>query len=242
MDYIIIIALVSLSGLFSGLTLSLLSLTKNELERKIALGDARARKVYSVRKKGNLLLCTLLIGNVAVNSTLAIFLGNVISGFAGGLIATGLIVIFGEILPQATFSKFVLTVGAKTAWLVKIFIFIFYPICGPIAWVLDKTLGDEMPTIYSKRELIKIIEEHEDSPQSVIDRDEERIVKGALSYSNKVAGQIMTSRHRVYILPADKVLDDKLLNRIKKKGHTRIPVYKKSVRKIIGILDRKSVV
>ena len=35
MDYIIVVVLVALSGLFSGLTLGLLSLDKSELERKI---------------------------------------------------------------------------------------------------------------------------------------------------------------------------------------------------------------
>ena len=155
MDYLIVIILVLLSGLFSGLTLGLLSLDKNELKRKISLGNKQAKKVYTVRKKGNLLLCTLLLGNVAVNSTLAIFLGNIASGVIAGLIATGLIVIFGEIIPQATFARYALAVGARTAWLVKIFIIILFPICWPIAWVLDKTLGEEMPTVYSKKELMK---------------------------------------------------------------------------------------
>ena len=77
---LISIILVALSGLFSGLTLGLLGLNKTELERKIKLGDKRAKKVYKVRKNGNLLLCTLLMGNVAVNSALAIFLGSIASG------------------------------------------------------------------------------------------------------------------------------------------------------------------
>lgn len=242
MDYIIILTLVLLSGLFSGLTLGLLSLSKSELERKIKLGDERAKEVYSVRKKGNLLLCTLLIGNVAVNATLAIFLGNVASGFTGGLIATGLIVIFGEILPQATFSKFALAVGAKTAWLVKIFIIIFYPVCGPIAWVLDKALGDEMPTIYSKRELVEIIEEHENSEESDIDFDEERIIKGALSYSEKKVGEIMTPRKKIYSLSSKRIFNDSLAVELKKRGHTRIPVYFKEIDKVMGILYVKDLV
>ena len=54
MSYVIVIFLVALSGLFSGLTLGLLSLDKAELKRKISLGDKDAKKVYPVRKKGNL--------------------------------------------------------------------------------------------------------------------------------------------------------------------------------------------
>lgn len=242
MDYIIVIALVLLSGLFSGLTLGLLSLDKNELERKISLGNKEAKKVYAVRKKGNLLLCTLLLGNVAVNSTLAIFLGNIASGVAAGFIATGLIVIFGEIIPQASFARYALIIGAKTAWLVKIFIIIMFPIVWPISWLLDKFLGDEMPSVYSKKELMKIVEEHEDSKDSDIDSDEERIIKGALSFSEKIVEEVMTPRTVVYALALDANLDSNLLNKIKREGFTRIPVYKETIDDVVGILYTKDLI
>jgi metal transporter CNNM len=242
MSYLIVILLVVLSGLFSGLTLGLLSLDKTELERKISLGNKQAKKVYSVRKRGNLLLCTLLLGNVAVNSTLAIFLGNIASGVIAGFAATGLIVIFGEIIPQATFARYALAVGAKTAWLVKIFIFILFPICFPIAWILDRALGDEMTTIYSKRELMKIVEEHEGSKESDVDEDEKRIIKGALSYSDKTAKEIMTPRTVVYALDAETQIDDKLLSEIVRKGFTRIPVYKDRLDNIVGLLFAKDLI
>lgn len=242
MDYFIVIVLVLLSGLFSGLTLGLLSLDKNELKRKISLGNKEAKKVYSVRKRGNLLLCTLLLGNVGVNSTLAIFLGDIASGVAAGFIATGLIVIFGEIIPQATFARYALQVGAKTAWLVKFFMLILLPICWPIAWILDKVLGEEMPGVYSKKELMKIIEEHEGSKQSDVDADEERIIKGALSYSNKTVEKVMTPRTVVYALEANTVLNKKMLDQICERGFTRIPIYKKSTDNIIGVLYAKDLI
>jgi metal transporter CNNM len=242
MDYFIVIILVFLSGIFSGLTLGFFSLNKDDLERKAELNDEEAVKIYKVRKDGNLLLCTLLIGNVAVNSTLSIFLGSITSGFAAGLIATSLIVIFGEIIPQATFSRYALAIGSKLVWLVRFFIFIFYPICRPLAWVLDKILGEEMPTIYSKKELVKLIEDHEDLKESDIDADEERIIKGALSFSGKVVRDIMTPRTEVKALPYRQKLDEKTINKISKTGHSRIPIYKNDINEIIGILYVKDLV
>jgi len=242
MDYLAVILLILLSGLFSGLTLGLLSLDKNELERKISLGDKQAKKVYSVRKQGNLLLCTLLLGNVGVNSTIAIILGNIASGVVAGFLATGLIVIFGEIIPQASFARYALKIGAKTAWLVKIFMFILFPVCWPISWMLDKALGEEMPNIYSKKELMKIVEEHEGSKESDVDADEERIIHGALSYSDKNAEQIMTPRTVVYSLEVDSILNKKLLTEIKEEGFTRIPIYQESIDNIIGVLYIKDLI
>ncbi|MCK4892083.1 MAG: CBS domain-containing protein, partial [Candidatus Pacebacteria bacterium] len=119
------------------------------------------------------------------------------------------------------------------------FIFLFYPISRPIAWALDRGLGKEMPTIYSKHELIKIIEDHEDSEESDIDIDEEKILKGALSYSSKTVNDILTPRTEIFALPFDQKLTKKNIEKIFEKGHSRIPVYKKDLDNIVGILYAK---
>jgi len=237
--YTITIALVVLSALFSGLTLGLMGLNAQELKRKASLGDVNAKKIYSVRKRGNFLLTTLLVGNVAVNSTLAIFLGSIATGVIAGLVATGLIVIFGEIIPQAIFSRFALQFGAKFVWLVKLFFLLLFPVVLPIAWVLDKALGEEIPAIYSKRELIKIIEEHEDSPDSDLKEDEERIIKGALTFSYKKVREVMTPRIATVSIEASQVLDKKLIQHIADSAYSRFPVYEEDMDKIIGVLYLK---
>ncbi|MBT4277935.1 HlyC/CorC family transporter [Candidatus Falkowbacteria bacterium] len=241
-EYFIILFLVFFSALFSGLTLGFFSLNKDDLERKAELGDEQAKKVYSVRKNGNLLLCTLLIGNVAVNSVLSIFLGSIASGFMAVLIATSLIVVFGEIIPQAAFSRYALLLGAKLIWLVKGVIFIFYPLSWPLAWALDKILGAEMSTVYSKKELVKLIEDHEDSRHSDIDEDEERILKGALSFSHKTVRDIMTPRVAMFSLPEDQKIDTKTVKKILNSGHSRIPVHSKNQDTIIGIFYVKDLI
>lgn len=240
MTYLIVIILISFSALFSGLTLGLMGLNAAELKRKMSLGDKDAAKVYAVRKRGNLLLTTLLIGNVAINSTLAIFLSSIASGLVAGLAATGLIVIFGEIIPQAVFSRFALLLGARIAWLVKIIIFILLPITWPIAWILNKTLGDELATIYSKRELVKIIEEHEDSKESDVRAEEERIAIGALTFSNKKVSDIMTPRAAVISFEASQGIDNDFLEALRDSGHSRFPVYREKIDDIVGILYLKN--
>jgi len=236
MTYLISIVLIIMSGFFSGLNLGLMSLSAQELKRKMALGDKQAEKVYAVRRRGNLLLCTLLVGNVAVNAALAIFLGSITTGFLAGLITTALITIFGEITPQAVFSRFALSLGAKTAWLVRIFIIVLFPICWPISWVLDKTLGGEIPAVYSKQELVKIIEEHEDSRASELDEAEERIIKGALTFSDKTVADIMTPRTVVKAFETKDKIDEKLLRKIRSFGLSRFPVYKDDLDRVVGIL------
>jgi metal transporter CNNM len=107
----LIIVLICLSALFSGLTLGLMSLDKTGLEIVMSGDDpkaaAYAKAIYPVRDDGNLLLCTLLLGNVAVNALLSILLAEYAGGIVGFVASTFLIVIFGEILPQAFVSLFV---------------------------------------------------------------------------------------------------------------------------------------
>ena len=242
MAYVVSIVLILFSALFSGLTLGLMGLDKHELERKVKLGDKSAKKVYRVRRRGNLLLTTLLLGNVGVNAILSIFLGSIATGVVAGFAAIALIFIFGEILPQAVISRHALAFGARTAWLVRIIIVLLYPVCGPIAWALDKMLGREMPTLYSRGELLSIIKEHGSSGESEIDRDEERIMKGALTFSKKKVKDVMTPKSIIKIVHLDEKLDDKLMNRLKNTGHSRVPVYNKTKDDVVGVLHVKDLV
>ena len=129
----IVLALILLcfSGLFSGLNLGLMALDPVTLKIVMKSGSSRqkwaARMIYRVRKHGNYLLCTLLLGNVLVNSAFTILLGDVLTGpiaIAGSTLA---IVIFGEIIPQAICSRYGLYIGAYTIPLTYIFMVLTFP-------------------------------------------------------------------------------------------------------------------
>lgn len=242
MDYLIVATLLFFSAIFSGLTLGFFSLNKNDLERKEKLGDTRAEKILVVRRDGNLLLSTLLVSNVAVNSILSIFLGSITTGVMAALIATLLIVVFGEIIPQASFSRNALSFGSRFVWLVIFFRAIFYPITKPISISLDKILGEELPTVYSKKELMQMIEEHEDSPISDIDADEERIIKGALGFSEMRVQDVMTKADDVFMLSSKDILDKETINKIIEEGFSRIPVHSGTKTTIVGVLYAKDLI
>lgn len=233
--------LVIMSALFSGLTLGLMSLDIFDLKRKMDLGDIDAKRVYKIRRKGNLLLSTLLLGNIAVTSTISILLESIAGGLWAGIITTGVIFVFGEVLPQAYVSRVAIKFGSITAPITEIFIFVFYPICGPVAYILDKLLGSELPTIYTKHEIAKLVAEHEDHPDSTIDADEERIIHGALQFSDEKVSNIMTPIDKVVMVRENDEVGEDLLDKMKGSGRSRFPVLDTNSQ-VIGILYAKDLV
>lgn len=241
MDILFIIALIAASGMFSGLTIGLLGLSVDEVQRSSDLGDKNAILVLPIIRKGNLLLVTLLLGNTATNATLSIFLGAIVgTGIMAGVISTALILIFGEILPAAILTRHALLVGARVAGLVKVLIFILYPVSGPIALILDRVLGKELPTMLDRRELQHVIEAHHRSIDSDIDTLDRDLLLGTLSLQDKTAEQIMTPIEEVYTVGYKDPLSVTMIKELKASGYTRFPVLQDD--RIIGVLNIKDLV
>ncbi len=241
MEIVVVVALLIASGTFSGLTIGLMSLSVDEVARLADLGNKDAIRVLPIIKRGNLLLVTLLLGNTAVNATLSIYLGGVVGeGVLAGVISTALILIFGEILPAAILTRHALYVGAKVSNMVKAIIVVLYPISAPIAFALNRVLGEEVPSMLSRRELRHVIETHHKSDRSDIDALDRDMLLGALSLQEKRAGGIMTKRQDVYTLNLKERLTTDLVAQLKESGYTRFPVTK--AQKVVGILNIKRLV
>lgn len=238
----IILGLLFLSGLFSGLNLGLMSLGKEELQRKIKLGDDRASIVYQLRKNGNLLLCTILIGNVLVNNILAVYMSEMFTGTIAVIISTALVVVFGEILPQAICARYPLDIGSKAAPFFRIIMYSLYVICKPLSMLMDYFLGPEPTVRHSKFEIGEMIKDHEADETTDIDSREAKTIMGALTFSEKTAWEVMTPKKNVYRFYEGDKITTELIEDIKKKGHTRIPIFKDHEDKVIGVVLVKNLI
>lgn len=159
----IILTCLAFSSLFSGLNLGLMALNNTELKiisnTGTQLERKHAEKIIPIRVHGNYLLCSILLGNVMVNSTFTILLDDLTSGLVAVITSTLAIVILGEITPQAVCSRHGLAIGARTIHVTKIVMAVTFPLAYPISKILDWVLGEEIGAVYTRerlKELIKV--------------------------------------------------------------------------------------
>ncbi|XP_058134097.1 metal transporter CNNM4 isoform X1 [Dasypus novemcinctus] len=236
---LLILALLVLSGMFSGLNLGLMALDPMELRIVQNCGTDKekryARKIEPIRRKGNYLLCSLLLGNVLVNTSLTILLDNLIgSGLVAVASSTVGIVIFGEIVPQALCSRHGLAVGANTIGLTKVFMLLTFPLSFPISKLLDCVLGQEIGTVYNREKLMEMLKVTE--PYNDLVKEELNMIQGALELRTKTVEDVMTQLQDCFMIRSDATLDFNTMSEIMESGYTRIPVFEDEQSNIVDIL------
>ncbi|MEE4190612.1 MAG: DUF21 domain-containing protein, partial [Halieaceae bacterium] len=127
---------VSQSAMFSGSNLAFYRLSRLRLEVE-AQRDERASRVLRLRQDSNFLLATILWGNVAINVLLALLANSVMVGVAAFLFSTFIITWFGEIMPQAYFSRHPLRTAALLAPVIRFYQFVLFPVARPTSKFLD---------------------------------------------------------------------------------------------------------
>ncbi|KAJ8385955.1 hypothetical protein AAFF_G00177760 [Aldrovandia affinis] len=231
--------LLVLSGMFSGLNLGLMALDPMELRIVQSCGTDKekryASKIEPIRRKGNYLLCSLLLGNVLVNTTLTILLDDLIGSGLGAVVASTIgIVIFGEIVPQALCSRHGLAVGANTILVTKFFMLVTFPLSFPISKLLDCVLGQEIGTVYNREKLVEMLRVTE--PYNDLVKEELNMIQGALELRTKTVEDVMTPLSNCFMIHNDAVLDFNTMSEIMESGYTRIPVYEDESSNIVDIL------
>src|SRR5262249_59820095 len=101
------------SGLFAGVNLATFSLSRLRLEIEARTGNRDAIKVRELRRNSNLTLSTIVWGTVATNVILTLLSESVLSGVGAFFFSTFAIAFFGELIPQAYFSRHALRMTAR---------------------------------------------------------------------------------------------------------------------------------
>ena len=207
-----------------GFASSLLLTSRYELKKRAQKDDVKAKIIYALTADGREVLIALLIGSVFVITLIALLLDSIMWTLLAALVATMLVSIGGILLPFAFGEKLGLNVTAKLAPIASKILLVMRPITRPLATILDKAVGKKS-LLYSKDQLLHIIDDHTKSPYADISVDEARLVRHSLEFGTKKIGDIMVPRKVVTMVSASDQMGPILMNELHASGHSRFPVY-----------------
>jgi metal transporter CNNM len=155
-----ILLCVTLAGILSGLNLAVFSVSRLKLEVEAAGGNRDALRVLTLRKDVNFLLATIIWSNVAVNVFLTLLSDSVLTALQAFFFSTIAITLFGEIVPQAYFSRNAMHICARLAPMLNLLQAKLYPVAKPTAMILDRWLGPEGVALFRERDFRALMSKH----------------------------------------------------------------------------------
>jgi hypothetical protein len=167
------------SAMFSGLNLGFFGISRLRLEIQAEAGDKDAQRILYLRKDAHLLLATILWANVSSNVLLTIFTDSFLTGTLAFIVSTVAITLFGEITPQAYFSKNALRMSKFLYPFVRFYQIVLFVIAKPTALLLDHWLGKEQIVYFQEKEFIVLLRRHASERVSDVERMESL---GALNF------------------------------------------------------------
>lgn len=197
------------------------------------------------------LLVTLLTGNIAANSTVAItgivitklsidfFTLSTTSTYIVAFITILItILVFSESIPRAIAIQNPVRFTQRYYYLVRVFQFLFYPIAKVLAKsaiVLENRLPKSL-NIISSDDIIDFTEENETNKS--FDGEEREIFENVVEFRHTVVKEIMTSRVNISAVSTEDALGD-VIELIKEKKLSRLPLYTNNLDSIVGIIYAK---
>ncbi|XP_035029240.1 metal transporter CNNM1 [Hippoglossus stenolepis] len=233
------VLLLALSALCSGLNISMLALDPVELRVLQNSGTEKeqkyARKIESVRKHGNYILCTVVLGNVLTNTCFVVWMCQILGMTALSTTFCTLGIFFiGEILPHSLASRHSLAIASKTLCATRLLMLLFFPIAYPVSKILDIMLHQEISSFYTREKLVAMLRVTD--PYHDLVKEELNIIQGALELRTKTVEDVLTPLSDCYMLSSDAVLDFCTMSDVMQSGFTRIPVYENDRSNIVDIL------
>jgi putative hemolysin len=262
MEFLFILFLILLNGIFAMSEIAVLSSRKSKLQKLANDGDKKAKIALEISKSPGRFISTIQIGITLVGifagafgeATIAQKLAGQIKsipliGQNSELIALGLVVsvitflslVIGELVPK----KLALSHPEKLASLTAPMMNTLSRISGPIVTFLSSTTDfifkiirikpSSEPTVSDEEVRILL---REGTRSGVFESTEKDIVERTFKLSDKIVNTLMTPRKDIVWLDINNSPDE-LRSKIINNPHANFPVCDKSLDKVIGIVQSK---
>jgi Mg2+/Co2+ transporter CorB len=243
-----IFVLVILSAYFSGSETAMMALNRYRLKHLANEGHGGARRASRLLERPDKLLSVILIGNNFVNfsaASIATLLALELFGEAGIAIApiacTLIFLIFSEVAPKTVAAAYPEKIALPSSYVLDLLMWILYP----LVWLVNGTANGILYMVGMRR-----TESSDDnlSPEELrtvvfegaqIAAQPQNMMLGVLDLDKVTVEDIMVPRTEIFGIDLEDDMND-IIDQIRASQHTRLPVYKNDIDKIIGIMHMRN--
>jgi len=254
-SFVMIFVLLIFSALISGAEVAFFSLTPSNFITEHGKRSNTQKIVVKLLEKPKKLLATILVANNAINIAIVLLFNALTDEFFGRMnavlfginfkfvvevgLVTFLILLFGEILPKVYASRNNVKFSNFMAYPLNVLDYIFSPLSIPmraITLFIHERLGKQRSYI-SVDHLSQALELTRDEDTT---HEEQKILKGIVSFGNTDTKQVMKPRMDIFALNESQPFKE-IIPEIIENGYSRIPVYRENVDQVTGILYVKDI-
>ena len=239
-----LVILLVFSGLISGSEVALFSLSKSQIQSQ--RNSSYIEFIKKLLSNPNKLLATILVANNFINIAIVILFtqigsflfesieSTVLKFILEVILATFLILLFGEILPKIYASRNNLAFSKFVIYPLLLLDIILTPFSSPMQ-KLSNFIKDKLSFKKANIDLDQLSYALDLTSPGETTKQEHKILKGILSFGNTETREVMRPRIDIYAF-SNTLNYEQILKNIVKNSFSRIPIYKDDLDNIIGIL------
>ena len=244
---IILLALIISSALISGAEVAFFSLNSAVLNEAEEEELKNISLIRSLLDRPDRLLAIILVANNFINIAIVLLFASLSPLYLGGIsnpvvvlfieigLITGLILIFGEILPKVYANRNAMGFSQFMAPVLKsldryLLFFLTSPMSRLTLWFEKR--AKQSKNDFSVDQLSQVLELSTEEKRS---KQEEKMLQGIIQFGNTEVKEVMCPRVDMFTL-SEKTSFLEIIPLIVDKGFSRIPIYKDKQEKISGIL------
>ena len=244
---LVMILLVIMSAYFSATETAFSSLSRSRIKMMMERGNRKAALVYKLSENYDKLLSTILVGNnivnIAVSSIATVFfidhLGESTGPMAATVVATIVVLIFGEISPKSLAKESPERFALFSAPILQVCLIILTPVNYLFSlWrkFMSRVIKVNDDRRMTDEELLTIVAEAEE--EGGIGSEESELIRSAIEFNDQEAVDILTPRVNVVAVEQD-ITAEELEKVFRESELSRLPVYKDSIDNVLGIVNLK---
>ena len=246
---IIIISCLILQAFFCASEMALVSANRLRIRHLADSGDPRAQVIHKLLEYPEKFLSTTMVGInlfLVLGATVASYLFSRRLGlgdqgpFIATIIMLPVVLIFAEIIPKNVVRPRATRVSLILCTPLRISYYLLYPLVKIVSWFSTRLLGlfgvdSEASKLFSSVDDIRLLME-EGKKQGALTEVEEQMIARVFEFGENDISEVMVPLIDVTLAPEDSTV--KQIRRIiSETGHTRIPIYRERVDKIIGTVQ-----